>query len=175
MNALTLVMASCVTFLIGASGAGKSVLSRELARMHPAVVCLHFDELIGELGLWVAGQAEAWQRRATLEWCRRIAQLPAAHVLLEGQTRHCFAREACGVAGIGSWQMILVHCDAEVRAARVHARGEPELDSPEMRSWADWLLHDAGARNLPVVDTTRQSIEAAGQQLAVLMGLHSAR
>lgn len=163
------------TFLIGASGAGKSVLARQLARSCPDVCCLHFDEIIGELGLWATGEAGAWQRRATLEWCRRIAQLPAAHVLLDGQTRYAFVAEGCTAAAIDQWQIVLTHCAPEVRAARLRARGEPELSQPQMQAWADWLLRDAQARGIPIVDTTELSVEAACLQLAELLGLTMGR
>lgn len=159
------------SFLIGASGAGKSALARELHRTRSDVCCVHFDDIIGELGLWQAGEAEAWQRRATLEWCRRIARMPAAHVVLDGQTRHAFAAEGCAAASIASWRLVLIHCQPEARAARLRARGEPELVQPEMQAWADWLLLDAQARGTPIVDTTEQSIEAASAQLLELLGL----
>lgn len=162
-------------FLIGASGAGKSTLARQLARRCPAVCCLHFDEIIGELGLWADGEAEAWQRGATLEWCRRIARLPAAHVLLDGQTRHAFAAEGCAAASIEQWQMVLIHCGPEARAARLQARGEPELNQPQMLAWADWLLRDAQGHNMPILDTTELSIESASEQLEELLGLTRAR
>lgn len=156
---------------MGASGAGKSALARQLASARPDSCVLHFDEIIGELGLWSEGEAEAWQRRATLEWCRRIARLPAAHVLLDGQTRHAFAAEGCAAASIEQWQMVLIHCGAEERAARLRGRGEPELIQPEMQAWADWLLRDAQARGMPILDTTELSLARARQRLQELLGL----
>jgi hypothetical protein len=172
------------TFLIGASGAGKSAVARALARTSAEVSYLHFDEIIAEMGFWAAGEAEAWQRRATHEWCRRIAQLgqhhagsarsPARHVLLDGQTRHEFVAEACAAAAISEWQVVLVHCQREERETRLNARGEPQLASPEMQQWADWLWRDAQARAIPVLDTTQRSIESARAQLAALLGLAAA-
>lgn len=164
-------MSPRTTFLVGASGVGKSALAREIERSFSSVQCLHFDEIIGELGFWAADEAEAWQRRATLEWCRRIALLPAAHVVLDGQTRYTFAAEGCAAAAIEQWRMVLVHCAPEERRARLRARGEPELDDLSMQRWAEWLLRDARERGLPVFDTTGQSLEASCEQLAALLQL----
>jgi hypothetical protein len=160
-----------LTFLVGASGVGTSTLAREVCRYSKSICCLHFDDILAELGFWEPGEADAWQQRATFEWCRRVAQLPASQVLLEGQTRYAFAADACAAASIDPWNMVLVHCADEIRDRRLKERGAPELSNSQMTQWADWLLADSKARNVPILDTTGQSLRASCDQLAALLGL----
>lgn len=159
-----------VTFLIGASGAGKSTIAHDVVRRCASICCLRFDQILGELGLWAPGEEEAWQRRATFEWCRRVKSLPASRVLLEGQTRYEFVADACAAESIEGWDVILVHCDREERHRRLTERGDTELVSPQMDEWADWLLADARARKLQIVDTT-QSLQSSSNQLSALLGV----
>jgi hypothetical protein len=158
-----------LTFLIGASGAGKSALRRKVSQASLAH-CIAFDNIFTDLGVPALGESEQWQLRATVEWCRRIALLAQPHVLLDGQTRYSFAAEACATAGIASWAIILVHCERAAREARLVQRGEPELVNEPMAQWADWLKRDASERGLPIIDTTELSVDEAYQRLAALLG-----
>lgn len=144
-----------------------------MSRRYPTICCLHFDEILNELGFWARGQAESWQREATFQWCSRIALLPATHVLLEGQTRHAFTADACAAASVDAWEMVLVHCAPHARVERLLKRGEPDLIHPEMEQWADWLVLDATSKGMPILDTTDQSIESCCTSLAALLELPS--
>lgn len=83
----------------------------------------------------------------------------------------CCTEEGCKAASIGAWRVVLVHCEPGARAARLAARGEPELGHLEMQRWADWLLADARARGLPIIDTTELTAGAACSALVALLGL----
>jgi len=64
--------------------------------------------------------------------------------------------------------MVLLQCAPAVRQARLAGpRGQPELSSPRMDCWAAYLRGQADALNLPVIDTTDISIDAAADALVV--------
>jgi len=147
-----------LTFLVGASGSGKSTLAKVLSK-DPAFKgwSIHFfDSIIGEPGFKLSEDPEDdWQRRATLEWCRRAAALKTRKkVLIDGQTQFEFVSEGCAAAGMPTARVILVHCDWEERKRRLAGRGQPELAHEDMKKWSAWLKRDAKAKGLDVLDTS---------------------
>ena len=153
-------------FVIGASGAGKTTAVRALERRTlPAVGCFYFDS-IGvpspeemERG-W--GSGERWQEDATRQWIERLARGagPAAVRVLDGQTRPAFISKH--VASVGAfYRIVLFDCRAAVRATRLEQdRGQPELVTERMESWAAFLRRESQELHLPIVDTSDLSVEA---------------
>ena len=150
-------------FVTGASGAGKTTAVRELeARALFGVRCFYFDsvgvpspaEMIRDYG-----SGEGWQAAMTTHWVRRLAAEAAEVAVLDGQARPSVIRAALATGGQTRAQIVLLDCSSDERARRLAGpRGQPELASPQMDSWAAYLRGQADALELPVVDTTRQSI-----------------
>ena len=87
--------------------------------------------------------------------------------VLDGQARPSVIRAALGRAGAAIAQIMLLDCSSEERAGRLTGtRGQPELASPQMSAWAAYLRGQADALELPVVNTTSQSMEAVTDAIA---------
>lgn len=159
-------------FVIGASGAGKTAAVRALeARALPGVRCYHFDSIgvpSAEVMAREWGGGERWQEHATQRWVDRLATNPdrAELVVLEGQTRPSFIMPRLGASGVPRWAIVVVDCAPGVRAERLRgARAQPELASPRMEDWARYLREQAVALGLPVLDTSRLTVEEAADAL----------
>lgn len=166
------VAAPALLFVTGASGAGKTIAVRALdAQGLAGVGCYYFDsvgvpspaEMIREYG-----SGDAWQAAMTLQWVRRLMTEPAEVAVLDGQARPSVIRAALESVGSPPAQIVLLDCSPEERARRLAGpRGQPELASPQMSTWAAYLRGQADALGLPVVDTTGQSVEAVTRVLVV--------
>jgi len=160
-------------FVIGASGAGKTATVRALdARALPGVRCYYFDTIgvptpdVMERD-W--GGGERWQEDATKRWVDRlVSNADGAHLaVLDGQTRPSFIQPWVARAGVRHVRIVLLDCAPAVRVARLTgARGQPELATQQMEAWAVYLRGQADALQLPVLDTSRMSVEGVTDALA---------
>ena len=160
-------MASQLLFAIGASGAGKtSALQALAARKLPQLACYHFDGIgVPSVDAMVTtyGSPERWQEVTTHEWIARLQLESRPVVILEGQTRPSFIRT--GLRGTPAG-IVVLDCQPEVRSDRLRThRRQPELDTPEMHSWASYLRGQAVALGLPVIDTTSRTPDAVADEL----------
>lgn len=160
-----------VLVVTGASGAGKTTLVRGLeARKLPGVGCYYFDS-IGVPSTEVMdrefGGPEGWQKARTHEWIARLAGGSEAVAVLDGQTRPNVVISAMAQARIGRGGILLVECAVEERHRRLSGpRGQPELATLQMATWAAYLRGQADALALPIIDTTDLTIPAAIEELA---------
>jgi hypothetical protein len=159
-------------FVIGASGVGKTAAVDLLARRAlPGVRCYQFDAIgvpSPDAMEREFGGAENWQAVATAHWVERLARNPdgADVAVLEGQTRPSFIRPALERARMRHARIVLLDCQPDVRAMRLAGpRGQPELATSRMEAWAAYLRGQADALALPVVDTTRQPLDAVADWL----------
>jgi hypothetical protein len=165
-----------IVVVTGASGVGKTTLVRALeARQLAGVGCYYFDSIgvpTSEEMVARFGSPHAWQQAMTREWIHRLASNPngVRVAVLDGQVRPSFIRDALTAeAAVGS--IILVDCGHAVREQRLRqARGQPELASPDMAAWAEYLRGQADALALPVLDTSAVSVAGATDALAKLIG-----
>jgi hypothetical protein len=144
------------------------------------VRCYYFDSIgvpTTEIMERDFGSDERWQADATVRWVERLAaNHDAAQIaVLDGQTRPSFIQAAVARTHVRHTRIVLLDCDAHVRALRLTAtRGQPELATPSMDAWAAYLRGQADALGLPVVDTTRRSVDAVADaircELDVLRG-----
>jgi hypothetical protein len=122
---------------------------------------------------------DAWQADATRRWLERLSASaePGVVSVLEGQTRPSFVR--AGSDGSLELRMVLLQCNAEVRAERLCLRGQPELANARMDSWAAYLRGQADALGLPVIDTSEltpdEVADALERELYPQRAPHAAR
>jgi hypothetical protein len=169
-------VARSIVVVTGASGTGKTATVTSLdARALPGVRCFHFDS-IGVPSMEVMerdfGGPERWQARATNEWLARLAALDddVRIAVLDGQTRPSTVFAAAGAVGSSHLHVVLFDCSPDVREARLRGpRGQPELATARMDSWAAYLRGQADALGLPIVDTTTLTIAEATDQLEELV------
>jgi len=163
-------MPPAILVVAGASGVGKTATVQAIAaRSMPGVSCFHSDSIgvpSPEVMAEEFGGPESWQRDATGRWITWLVALDDSTriAVLDGQTRPSFVEEAMRRAAVGSaairHQIVLLDCDPEVRARRLAGpRQQPELNSSRMDNWAAYLRGQADALNLPVVDTTKQTVD----------------
>jgi hypothetical protein len=100
-------------FVIGAFGAGKTVLWRHSKQKRPEGVMFCYFDRIGipsakEMSRKF-GSGEGWQRRMTIDWTRRIKReyLDDNIVFLDGQTRPLFVDEVCRIENVQDYRIIL--------------------------------------------------------------------
>ena len=162
-----------ILFLTGASGAGKTALVSAARARSPteSVRFLHFDS-VGVPSNPPAG----WQETTTRRWVERIvaAHEDTALVVLEGSSDLRFVREAFARFLVADGRTILVHCEERKRNRRLtDERGQPELVTRRMDSWAQYLYGQAREMGVPVLDTSGQtfdqSLDALERQIANIL------
>ena len=164
-------MPPSIVVVTGASGAGKTATVEALhARRLEGVRCFHFDS-IGVPTVEVMqrdhGGPERWQAWATHEWLARLADLGdgARVAVLDAQTRPSTVFAAPGAGAVWRAQVVLVDCLPEVRAARLLRRGQGDLATARMDSWAAYLRGQAAALALPIIETSGLTVAEAADQL----------
>jgi dephospho-CoA kinase len=160
-------------FVTGASGTGKTSTVRLLEKRRTDIIFRFFDKigvpsLHEMIARYVSG--EEWQRQKTLEWVTRIKveDLGRAPVIFDGQARQAFVDEACALAGVYEYRIVLFDCEDAVREQRLVARGHTELANGQMTNWARYLREQALRRKDPVIDTTCLTLEGAMNELETL-------
>ena len=119
------------------------------------------EEMIAEFG-----GPEEWQLATIERWVTKLAALPGLSVL-DGQVRLSWARDAFARHHVDG-HIVLIDCSHSVREARLRLeRGQPELATPAMATWASYLRGQADAMGVPVIDTTLMDVEAAADLLHV--------
>ncbi len=158
----------------GASGAGKTTLVRALETRALAGVSCHYLDALGIPSAEVMerdyGGGAAWQEATTRIWIERLSSLTNRVAVLDGQTRPSAVRAAFRDAGLDHGAIVLIDCAGGERYRRLAGpRGQPELASEEMDTWAAYLRGQADALDLPIIDTTSLTPEAALDQLVALV------
>ncbi len=152
----------------GASGTGKTTMVRALASEGvPGCRCHHFDSLgvpSSDQMTTTFGSPEHWQEAMTHEWITRLATDPeeGAIAILDGQVLPSVVADAFARNHVPHGRLLLLDCATEVRERRLREdRGQPELATSEMASWAACLRGQADALRIPILDTTVLTVEAA--------------
>jgi hypothetical protein len=166
-----------ILVVTGASGAGKTATVTALEALAlPGVRCFHFDSIgVPTVAAMERehGGGERWQAWATNQWLARLAGLDGGVrvAVLDAQTRPSTVFAAPGAGTAWRAHVVLVDCAAEVRAARLHGpRGQGELATPRMDSWAAYLRGQADALGLRIIDTSSLTIAEAADELERVVG-----
>jgi RNase adaptor protein for sRNA GlmZ degradation len=165
-----------ILVVTGPSGAGKTCAVRALeARGLEGVRCFYFDSIgvpSAEIMDRDFGGGEEWQAHATARWLAQLGALSSdvRVAVLEGQTRPSFVFDAADCAPTSRLQVALLDCSPEARADRLRgARGQPELASNRMTSWAPYLRGQADEGHLPIIDTTNLTVDEVADEVEALL------
>jgi len=165
-----------IVVVTGASGAGKTSAVRALeARGVDGVRCFYFDSIgvpSAEVMERDFGGGEQWQARATAEWLSRLDALSRdiRVAVLDGQTRPSFVFDAADRAPASDLHVALLDCSAAARSERLRGpRGQPELATDRMTSWAAYLRGQADARKLRVIETTSLTVDEVADELEAFL------
>jgi broad-specificity NMP kinase len=145
----------CIT---GASGAGKTAALGALRdRIEPRVLpTIAFDSMgvPSQDEMHAAWESpRGWQKAMTYHWVYTAKQVYRTHplVVLEGSFDPQYAIAACSAHRL-RFAVVLLHADDAVLRDRLAARGQPELASDEMTSWASYLHEQTQVLGGAVVD-----------------------
>jgi shikimate kinase len=166
-----------ILFLSGASGVGKTSTVEALkAHYHSSsdYAFVHFDSIgvpSPEEMIEQAGSGEGWQELTTYRWIEKIATeyQDKQSVVIEGQVNLDFIESACRKFEIARYFIVLIDCDWETMRKRlVHYRQQPELVNQDMKNWATFLRKQAQRKNLPIIDTSHQTLEQVVRSIDML-------
>jgi dephospho-CoA kinase len=158
-----------IIFISGASGAGKTTLVETLKEKYfhnKAIGFFHFDSIgvPSEAGMIREfGSGKAWQKAKTYQWVKTILQecLHQKIAIIEGQTELSFIEAAFKLYGVKFSTILLMHADADVRHRRLKInRNQAELVNAEMDNWSNYLLNQALAMGVEIIDNSNDLEEA---------------
>ena len=162
----------------GASGTGKSTVVKKLEEKKlPGVVCCFFDSIgvpSHEERVAKYGSGTEWQRQETINWVKRIKDnyLSENIVVLDGQSRPAFIVEACTMAGITDYKIIVFVCEDQVRNRRLVERGQAHLVNKDMSNWNTYLGEQAVEHGYRLIETSKFEIEELVTQVQETFRLH---
>jgi len=159
-------------FITGSSASGKTTLLKGVINsVYPNLTAYYFDEIgvptIEEMNITFGGPAQ-WQAYNVRKWIEKINLTESANfILLDGQARPKVILDTAKELGIASIHITLIECSrAERRNRLLKTRIQPELDIPDVYSWAAYLRGQADALNIEIIDTTEKNIENSIIELA---------
>jgi energy-coupling factor transporter ATP-binding protein EcfA2 len=159
-----------ILVLTGASGAGKTTLTLRLGELSiPGVESINCDRVTVEIP--ETADPSDMQAAILRHWISELSRADRGGrktelAVLDTQIRPHRAREVLSQAGICHREIVLVDCDPVKRNGRLRgARMQPELANAQMDCWAAYLRGQADALNLPIIDTSEDSIEKSLETL----------
>ncbi|QNF34754.1 AAA family ATPase [Adhaeribacter swui] len=149
-----------IYFITGASGVGKTTLVhllREKYHNQPWSF-FHFDSGgVPSLAQMEKeyGSPAAWQKAKTLEWIHLLVQDGVStKIFMEGQTNPQFIQEGFAQQNFKNFKIILLDCPApEVKQRLTIRRNQPELFTPHLVNWLNYLRAQAREQQIPIIET----------------------
>ena len=160
-----------ILVLTGASGSGKTTLILNLNELAiPGVEGINCDRV--KIEVPETADSSDLQAEILRYWASQLTQekTNVELAVLDTQIRPHRAQEVLSQAGIVNTRIVLVDCDPVKRNERLRtARKQPELANPQMDCWAAYLRGQADALNLPIIDTSEESIVNSLKRLETLV------
>lgn len=147
-------------FITGASGAGKTAVLNELRLMYPADVAsfYHMDDIdvpgLDEM-TETHGSPEQWQEHTLHQWLNKLLKVKSQLVFFEGSFSPDFLLTFSRHEELGHYHLFCLSADAPIRKARLTSRGQAELATPEMETFARFLEARTQTLNGIRIDTTQ--------------------
>ncbi|MEJ1237311.1 AAA family ATPase [Chryseolinea sp. T2] len=167
-----------VFFLTGASGVGKTTLVRALeqSQLNKDWLFFHFDSIgvpSASMMQLHYGSPSEWQKAKTFEWVDRLLSLETNQkIILEGQVNLQFIRDAFKRHDFNDYLIILIDChELDMGSRLALQRQQPELFTPDMKRWREYLRQQAKQFQTDIIDTSQLSPDEAVQALARIIDL----
>ncbi len=156
-----------ILFISGVSGVGKTTITKKMEYLlaKENAQCFYFDSIgVPSVQHMIAdyGEPSEWQRAMTHKWVERllIEFKKKKIVVFEGQINLQFIVEACAKYHFTNYQILLIHCDNQVRHERLRMqRNQPELINKQMDDWASFLKHQAKQMDVQILDSGKISVD----------------
>lgn len=153
--------------ITGASGVGKTTITKELSKTLPDNVrVFHFDDI--GMPDWSKVDAKKWQEETTHQWVDKIVQVTREEnvdVLFEGSTDIQFYIDAFAKNNFSDYHLLLFDCETATMEKRLTERGQPELYHKDMVNWLKYLRQLAQQKNIEIIRTDHYSIQEISQIL----------
>ena len=160
-----------ILVLTGASGAGKTTLIKGLEAMQiSGIACFNCDVIYHNLPEEIRKDGLIAQDAILSHWVSHVLNRRDIEVAtLDTQIRPHRAQALLSKWGITTAQIVLVECEQHERTRRLHGpRGQPELDTAQMESWAAYLRGQADALGLESINTSGADRNASVARLLSL-------
>jgi uridine kinase len=152
-----------IVLLTGASGAGKTTVTKALEHDLDKAAVFYFDDIgIPSTETMTAqhGSPQNWQRCATHTWIERISQEKNKDVvLLEGSFYPEFALEKLQELRLDNYLIICLSAERDIRESRLkYERNQPELAHQDMENYSRVLQKKTLAAQGVVIDTSNKTV-----------------
>ena len=146
-------------FLVnGASGAGKTTVSKALDGRTKEVTWIHPD------GLMDTPNMESEEiLRASLSLY--LPEDPAATVIIDCQIRPSSVGELVRSHSLEACTAVLLDCPREIREQRLLDRGWSDQDFNKIETWASMLREEAQVAGHRIFDTSTMSVDSIASQI----------
>ncbi len=160
---------------MGASGSGKTTLVKNIETKYPNEYYFgYFDqpkvpsqkEVEEKYGDWFA-----WGIARTNEWIKKIKDdyIENRVTIFDVHTQPVNIDNACREFGIEDYSVILLDCSDDERKKRLTQRGQPELISESLLTWAQFLREEAVKRNYTIIDNTELTPEESLKRIETVI------
>jgi dephospho-CoA kinase len=163
-------------FILGASGSGKTTTVKKIEAKHrDEYYFCYFDqprvpseeEMKEKYGSW-----EVWGIERTNEWIKQIKEnyIENRVTIFDVHTHPINIENACKEFGITDYAIILLDCSDDERKRRLIQRGQPELITASLPTWAQLLRDEGIKRNLYYINNTGLAPEEGFRKVETKIG-----
>ena len=159
-----------ILFLTGASGVGKTTIVKQMESKYPELFdYYHFDDM-GIPSAEEMALIENWQEKATHQWIKKlVANKNDKSIVFEGSTNGIHIKSGFEKFNYSDYKIVFIDCKEEDMISRLIGRGQPELVTPDMKGWLNYLRNQAGEFDADIIDTSKNSIDEAIEALLKMM------
>ena len=165
---------SLIVLITGASGTGKTSLTKALKEQDPHQLSVHYFDDIGipdtQEMINTYGSIEKWQEETTKIWIRKLSELNEEIIILEGSFNPSFAISELKTLGTQDYLLICCHTEQKVREKRLlELRQQPELITQDMENYAQFLRLKTLELKGIILNTTDKSLSQLVKKIKTLI------